>query len=367
MLLEKQELELLKLCAITRYLPCDLAGKYDLEIMNEEIIKLLIRNKCIKVTDGERKCYRLTGQGRDILTKAGFVFPKDVRAHKQGNIFNRRVIGAELDVILHCAGINIYAEAVQGLSKEDYTYIPSLTMRADGRNKSLAGTRFYGILRIKDTAYMFYQTDKADDGVFPMYEEMTFLNLIASIDGIRHIRIVIVSNTVEGLAGYLMLNEKPRMSGGMISFSELAERWKYEFYLLPRNTDGITQMKLMCMDNYKKDIAGLFGDTDNVPARLSRFDAVCGGKAYITAMDMNVSRVKQALEQTLTVNVIPNIICLPYQRSTYQKMAVYYEYPKQMKFTVIHNDKINELFSSVLPDKKYIQAARSRDGEYVKL
>lgn len=46
------------------------------------------------------------------------------------------------------AGINIYEGTVQGLSREDCIYIPSLTIRSETKSKVLAGTVFYGILRI---------------------------------------------------------------------------------------------------------------------------------------------------------------------------------------------------------------------------
>lgn len=365
MFLEKQELELLKLCAAARYMPCALAGKYDLPMMKDRIVFRLIKNGYIKITDGECKCYRLTKEGRDILSNAGYTFPKDIRAHKQGKVFNRRVIGAELDVILHSAGINIFAKCVEELGGEDCIYIPSLVMRADSRNKQLAGTRFYGILRIRDTAYIFYHADKTADGAFPVYERTTFSSLVGSIGGLRRLVLVVASATLEGLGEYLFPDEKPRMMGGMLSFSELLEEWCYDFCLLPMNTDAILQTKLMCIDDFAKDIAALFGDTQNVPKELSAFDAVSNGKAYITAMDMNITKVKRALEQTLTIDVTPNIICLPYQRNVYQKIAVRYEYPKRIKFTVIREDKLMELFPALLRTETPPEAARTKDGEYV--
>ena len=72
--------------------------------------------------------------------------------------------------MLYGAGINIYAGTVQGLSREDCIYIPSLTIRSEMKSKVLAGTVFYGILRIGDTAYVLYYTDDIADGAFPEYD-----------------------------------------------------------------------------------------------------------------------------------------------------------------------------------------------------
>lgn len=365
MILDSQELEYLKLCALARYMPCGLAGRYEMPILKSSVAGNLVRSGYLKYVNGSRKCIRLTRRGRDILLKAGYEFPDDARPHKKGNAFDRRIVNAELDALLHGAGINIYAGNVQELDKGDCMYIPSLTVRADTKSKVLAGTRFYGILRIRDTAYVIYYADNAIDGIFAGFEEQTFFNMIYQIEDIKHIAIIIAAETVEGLCEYLMPKEKPYMARGKTALSELIEKWKYDFYLLPMDKDGIMQMKIMCIDNLDKKIASLFGDTDNIPVSLNRFNSICEGKAYISAMDMNITRVRRALEQSLTAGVIPNIICLAHQRAIYQHMAVYLEYPQQMKFTIIRHNKMAELFPKLLPNEKRIEPARTKDGEYL--
>ena len=84
-------------------------------------------------------------------------------------------------MLLYGAGIDIYTESVDELKEKNYAYIPSLTVRADTKNKVLAGTKFYGILRIDDTAYVIYYADDEFDAIFPDYEEQTFSNLISRI------------------------------------------------------------------------------------------------------------------------------------------------------------------------------------------
>ena len=311
------------------------------------------------------KFSRLTRRFRDILLSAGYEFPDDARPHKKGNTFNRRVINAKLNAMLYGAGINIYAGTVQGLSREDCIYIPSLNIRSEMKSKVLAGTVFYGILRIGDTAYVLYYTDDIADGAFPDFEQQTFLSMISHIENIKNVAIIIAAETVEGLIGYLMPEKKPEITRGIVPFSELMERWQYDFYLLPMVKDGIMQIKLMCIDNYKKDIAAMFGDTDNVPVKLSRFDAVCGGKASITAMDTNITRVRYSLEQSLLSGIIPNIICLAHQKAIYQHMAVYLEYPNQMKFTVVRHNTMTDMFPQLRMGETKIEPARTKDGEYL--
>ena len=56
--------------------------------------------------------------------------------------------------MLYGAGINIFAGTVQELDGMDNSYVSSLAIRSDTRSKVLAGTKFYGILRVEDRAYV---------------------------------------------------------------------------------------------------------------------------------------------------------------------------------------------------------------------
>lgn len=366
MLLDSTELELLKLCGMARFMPCSIAGKYDLPELKMTQINSCVKNGYLKIVKGDEKCYRLSRRGRDLLYRAGYQYPDDARPRKEGTIFKRRIINAEINVILYGAGIDIYMESFQGLGETDCAYIPSLTVRADTKSRVLAGTKFYGIIRIGDTAYVIYYADNEMDAVFPDYEEQTFSNIIASISPIKHIVIVIMCGSVEGLMKIMFPNEIPTLTGGYVTYSEIMRRWKYEFCLLPMNRDGLLQMKINAVEGMKGQIAGKFGDV-NVPSVLSCFDAVKDGKAYMIATDMNITRVNKGLEQTLYTEAIPNIVCLPYQRNIYQELAIERKYPKQMKFTVLNRNKLMEQFPELNNAEEINQPGRTINGECIKI
>ncbi len=363
MILDNRELEFLKLCGIARYLPCGIISRYDIPSIGQKAVNTMLKFGYIKVVNGTCKCYRLTRKGKDILIRAGYDFADDARPHKKGSIFDRRVINAELNTLLYGAGINIYAGTVEGLC--DAEYIPSLTIRADTKSKVLAGTRFYGILRKGDTVYVLYSAGRDSVGIFPRYEEQTFLSLISRVNAVKHISIIIAAGTMEGLKGLVSTKNMPHKDKGIVPFSEIMERWKYDFYLLPMDNDGMLQMRCMAADNSRRDIAAIFADINNVPSNLSCFDAVGGGRAYITAIDMNITRVEQALLQALTVDVTPDIICLPQQNELYQSIAIKLQYPKRIKFTIIKNEKLIELFPKFLPSEIPLMPARTKEGEYL--
>lgn len=63
--------------------------------------------------------------------------------------------------------------------------------------------------------------------------------------------------------------------------------------------------------------------------------------------------------------IIPNIICLAHQKAIYQHMAVYLEYPNQMKFTVVRHNTMTDMFHGITDGGNENRAARTKDGEYL--
>lgn len=82
---------------------------------------------------------------------------------------------------------------------------------------------------------------------------------------------------------------------------------------------------------------------------------------------MNITRVTNALLQALKVDVTPHIICLPHQQALYQNVAIKLQYPKLIKFTRIHVDKLTELFPDFLPAEMPLMPARTKEGVCLKI
>lgn len=94
MIMNSVELETLKLCAMGRFMPCSIAGKYDLPELRVSMLNFLVKKGYLKTVKGDEKCYRLSRRGRDILYNAGYRYPDDSRPRKEGSIFKRRIIKA---------------------------------------------------------------------------------------------------------------------------------------------------------------------------------------------------------------------------------------------------------------------------------
>lgn len=360
MLLNSTELEMLKLCALGRFMPCSVAGKYDLPELRESMLNSFVRNGYLKIVKGEQRCYRLTRRGRDILYNAGYTYPDDSRPRREGAIFKRRVINAEINALFHSAGIDVYTGTVEELSKAECVYISSLTIRSQARSKVLAGTRFYGILRIRDTAFVVYYVDDEQNAIFPNYEEQTFLNIISGIDDIKHIAVMMVCKDLKEITEIVYPDIITKLNGGYASFAELMNKWKYDFYIVPLNRDGQLQMRVCTVEGLGESIAERFGRKET-----NCYDAVSEGRAFIIATDMNVTRIQKGLEQTIYDGYTPHIICMPYQRAVYQEMAVRMKYPKMMKFTVLNKNKLTEQFPKLTSVKENIKPATDVNGKYI--
>lgn len=364
MFLGSSEMEFLSLCGMARYLSCDSAGKYNMYCCRKEVIKECLATGLVKEVDGDCRCYRLTRQGRDLLLRNGYNLYDDARPHKQGVRFERRVHHGDICLMMHCAGIDIFAETLQGLDRADNTYIPNLIIRATVKSKVVAGTKVYGILRIEDTAYIIYYADENNDGIFPDYEEQTFINLISGLRTVRHKKILIVSDTLEGLTGTVFTNEQKELRSGLLPFSSIMERWNYDVHVLPLNMYGVMGLKLMSHKNIQEELSERFGEKQ---PKMKFFDAVANGYGYIIGLDMNISRVRRALAYATNCNLTPRIIGLPYQCDIYEALAQKIHYPNEIEFSSLNTIKFQEQFPQLKAAEKKPVPVKLKNGEYVEL
>lgn len=364
MFLGSSQIEFLRLCAMARYMSCDSAGKYDLLSCKKRVIKECLDVGLVRELEGSCRCYRLTRSGRDLLYDSGYSFYEDVRPHKQGTIFDRRIFHGDICLMMHCAGIDIFAESLQEMDRADNIYLPSLIIRAKTKSKVVAGTRFYGILRVKDTAYVVYYADENNDGVFPGYEEQTFINIISGLKTVRHKKILLVNETLEGLMSAVFTNEQKELKSGLISYSEIMERWSYDVHVLPLNMDGVTGLRVIGNENIQERIAARFGD--KLP-NMKFFDAVADGYGYIIGLDMNISRVKRALAYAINCNLTPHIIGLPYQCDIYEALAKKINYPNEIEFSALNKIKFREQFPELKIVEQKPTPVTLKNGEYVEL
>ena len=103
------------------------------------------------------------------------------------------------NVILYLAGIDVYYKYPYELAGKETGYASALTMRTDKNMKVLAGTRFLGVLKSADTAYITYHIEDKDAWIIPGYEQGIFVSQVESIKNIKSIKLILLGKSSEEL------------------------------------------------------------------------------------------------------------------------------------------------------------------------
>ena len=177
MVFDRYDFEFLRLCGVCRYLPTGLMRKFDAPYFKSGVVGTLKDRGYIK-TQSDKLSYKLTKEGKRVLEEMGYIFSDDVRMNIKRQAYKRKLKNALWNVTLHLAGIDIFGEKVSSLAEMKSGYISSLTIRADEDQKVLAGTRFLGILKVNDSAYIPYFLSDENEWVIPGYENDTFISQI---------------------------------------------------------------------------------------------------------------------------------------------------------------------------------------------
>ena len=367
MIFENADIEFLKLCGLCRYVPTGLQKRYDaLEFKSSVISNLQVRGFIKKQSDNSS--YKLTGIGRDFLADIGYTFPYDARMSIKKNSYQRKLISAEVNVILYLAGIDVYYKYPYELAGKETGYASALIMRTDKNMKVLAGTRFLGVLKIADTAYITYHIENKDAWIIPGYEQGIFVSQVESIKNIKSIKLILLGKSSEELWECIHQNNKPdKAPGGRKRFDVALEEIGYNYLLVPFGRNGVLQMGILKNRRYRERIAQAIGCTSVINERLSECDGMLGDIPCVIAVDFEVERIVRALKQIFIYdkNIIPKICCLPFQKPVMFKLLKRYGCQKSVVISV-DKDSIYNIF----PDIKYNMTHKpyiTKEGECVEV
>ncbi|MBQ6698322.1 MAG: hypothetical protein IJN09_04710, partial [Oscillospiraceae bacterium] len=175
MIFDTYDYEFLRLTGLCRYLPAGLRSKYDSPVFSKRVAENLSLHGLIR-SQSDMSGFRLTKKGRDVLLQMGDSFPEEGRTNVKKNSYRRKLRSAQWNVLLHLAGINVYHVNTHTLAETDCGYVSSLMLRSDTNMKVLAGTKFLGVLKIRDEAYTPYHIESAEDWIIPGYEREIYLS-----------------------------------------------------------------------------------------------------------------------------------------------------------------------------------------------
>lgn len=365
MIFDNYDFEFLRLVGISRIIPTGLCRKYDTPIFESGVICNLMHHRLIK-TLNDRKGYKLTKRGRDILKKLGFIDVKKARTDVKRTTYIRTLKNGQWNLLLTLAGIDIYCDNARKLAETECRYLSSLFLRADDLVRVLAGTKFLGILKIADTAYIPYYVESASSWILPSFERDVYEAQIDSIGNIKAVRYILVGESLEELWDILNTKEEIAMPNGRTTFKRVLEECANEYILVPFGRDGVMQMSILRSLRYRERLAQVLG-LRRIKA-FSECDGIKDKTPYIIAIDCNIRRIIQAIKQIEIYDnkLIPRVCCLSFQKSTIIKVIKKYKLPKTI-VTTIPKDVMYDVFPEILNNEAAKRKPYMKEGEYIEV
>ena len=368
MILDQKDGECLKLIGLCRYLPVGLNKKYSNEAVYKDTITNLQERRLIKLTSDER-CYKLTSVGKSTLQKIGYIFKEDARWVLGDKRYIRRQMCAEVNVMFHSAGINIFAEKTEELDKKNIGYIPLLSVRSKEAGASLSCAHMSGILKSGDTAYVVYYISDETDGVHVSFEESITKQLLSNIDSVKYTKIIFAGKSLEKLWKLIFETNTPKRLGNqMTPFALAYDKFTYNILFFAHSRYGALQTQIITTPNYRKQLADYFckGKTE-IPVSLSYCDGFYHDAPFIVAADMDLKRLRAALTQAEQYgNQEPAILCLDFQEKVLKQFLEYYKVRSAQIFALPFSEMKKGL-SDMLKTELTNEPVRDKEGGCIRI
>ena len=364
MIYDVYDYNFLRLCGLCRYFPKDLQERYKSEMLGVNVYKNLQEFKMIK-QQSNKQSFKLTRQGKAFLAEMGYSFPEDVKTSINRQSYGVKINNAKWVSLLHIAGINVFCRNLQELAGIEVGYISTHLLRDDSNRKSLAETKFLGLLKIRDTVYIPYYVESADDWILQRFDRQMYEMFINELEGVKHVGHILLGETLEELSEYVIKpNRSEKLPRGRIPFSEALERFEGDTVFMPLNTLGVLQMQFLKNSrNNMRFVKMLDYDAVSLPAYSLFHCEKPNGTPIFIACDGNISKLKKALCQAEKAGYKfnPNIFALNKEQEDF---IVNYIEKTTGKYYVCHRltERIvkNKLFENL--DTPIQRQAVEKDG-----
>lgn len=323
----------LKLCGLCRYMPEGLQKRYDSPVFGRAVVSNLEEHGLIK-RQSNHLSFKLSRLGKKVLGEMGYEFPEDARMDLKRPAYFRKLKNAAWNTLLYLSGIDVFGSSIHELSHRDIGYVSSLMIRSSTNMRVLAGTRYFGILRVFDTVYIPYY---AEGWIMPGHEKEIFKSQIESVKGVSKVQMIFMGETLEEVWECLYPAQKSELlPKGMRPFDRALEELPFDFVLMPLNRDGVMQMSILCCRRYRARIAEGLGCETAFLGKFSSSDGMNCGIPYIIGIDLNLERITRALKQIERSGkgIVPKIACFSFQKNILIKGLMRYGCPKTIILTL---------------------------------
>lgn len=359
MLLDKPNIELLKLIAVCKDYP--VISRYsEVYLLSKTNTETLLDKGLLCLSRDQRR-YRVTNMGYDLLNLAGFPCQQDMRREANELTLLRREQSAQVMLTLLLAGVDVFVNNVSQLTNER-SYIQAgmirRLQRASGRNVS-GNTRFTGLAG--GSGYAFYYITDPHGKLF--YQSETRIVSALLSQSRRNSPEVIRPAVVYMGDDYTSLcNTATTSATTKATYRTAFDNFKMPVYLCPCNPDGAFQMRIMLQPDYRKRlIEAMLGPQIPNPF-YQGCDGTLDGDPFILAVDMDLRRITGMVNAARNSGAKAHVFARRCQCDTLRGVLS----GSNVKYYAISDDDILRVysFSSFLKEPP-IEPYITKGGEYI--
>lgn len=293
-----RDLELMKVLRWCRYADPDSLMK----IFGATAVSNLITLKLVK-KHKPRGYLSLAAKGNVLLEKALQNCPEYIQLPYRAQHVERRVRDTRLMLTAYSAGISVFATKASALADEDGFYLTAL-MRGRGTNP-WSNSRISSLLRLGTTLYGAHYICEHIGNILLHEELNSFMNNTSQVRNVRR-ALLFAGECYDEILSELKLPPDEK-SGRRVSYADAYRQIDLPVYLLPCDTTGAMQLRLMSMPDYRQVLAraALKSQFRPAPADVPEWDAMFEGKPFAIAADMELRRLDKAIRSAKERNLMP--------------------------------------------------------------
>lgn len=266
------------------------------EVSNLISIKLIKKHK-------SRGYLSLAIKGNSLIEKEIRDCPEYIQLPYRAQHVERRVRAAKIMLTAYSAGICVFIKKQSALSDENGYYLTALR-RGRGANP-WSNSRIAALLRLGDMLYGAHYVCEDIGNMLIMDEMNAFMNNTSQFRNVRRALLFAGESYEKVLSELDKAPEKE--SANRVSYSEAYRQINIPIYLLPCDTTGSMQLRLMSIPDYRQVLAraALKSQYCPAPKENPEWDAMFEGNPFIVAADMELRRLDRAIRSAREQKLMP--------------------------------------------------------------
>ena len=347
---DSADIALLRFAAAVKNIPPDLQYHLSSRVWNREHIHTLCTQKLL-AENRNHLSISLTLKGAAVLNQLGWLVTLDAKQPAR-NKLERRLQSAGIAALFYRAGFDVFNNKVTDLALPE-TYLPANALRRDttaATTRVFAGVRYMGVAHSAERLLLAHYVD---GGYMYITSEMRMFNTMTMAVSNACIPTVVYcglcyDDLARLLTGASAFAPAKRRGSDAVTYRVGAERTQYPLFLIETTNTGAFQLALIArVPDYRQRVAeyALQHDFLPPPDDAPALDAMMGRTPFLTCVDMDVTRIRQAVRYA-KARGFPTIaaVALPCQLNA---LELWFADLYPIELYAIEQSELERLFSEV--------------------